>query len=258
MSTACRIAAILTLSLCFGLFGAVFGRAESVRIVYDQWPPYEYTDSRQRPAGISYEVTRAVLKAMGIEISSAKGVPWSRGLQMLELGQADILLSGIRCPKREKFALFPSESMLTAQWRVFVPCFRSREHQYTSLESLRGKRVGVVQDYAYSPTLLKRLGEIAETQTVLTDEANFRKLMENRIDAALCDHRNGLWLSHQLGLECDVCPAPFLLEEQRIYTLFSKETVNKSFIGRFSEELRIFKTTPEYGRILEQTAPKSE
>ncbi len=223
-----------------------------LRIAMDQWPPYEHHKDG-KSTGVSLEATTAVLKSMGVGIRSMETVPWGRGLEMLKGGEIDALVSGVYTPERAKYSYYPKESILTAEWRAFVHCHRSNPAIFDSIEQLYRKRIGIVRNFSYPKEFIDRAKQISFLEPVNLDETNFRKLITGRIDVVISDYLNGLWLLNELGIDSVVCATSVPIGSREIYVLFSKKTVNKELVGRFSEELRRFKSTPAYKELLKKT-----
>ncbi|WP_147819922.1 substrate-binding periplasmic protein [Salidesulfovibrio onnuriiensis] len=221
-----------------------------LRLGMDIWPPYEFQTTSGRPAGIAFETTRTVLAEMGIELRSVEVLPWARGLKMLEHGEIDVLISGVRTKERESIFHYPEESIITAEWRAFVHCGQSNPAAFTTIETLDKKTVGTVRSYNYPEKFMKKLDSIALIDKVNTDETNFRKLVTDRVDVVLSDYLNGLWLLHVLQLNSQICVTPLPIGSRELYPLFSQKTVAKDIVDRFTERLRKFKATPEYAQLL--------
>lgn len=226
-----------------------------LRLGMDQWPPYEFKETTTPPDGIAYQATKTVLQEMGIKIRSVDMLPWGRGLDMLEHGEIDVLLSGVRTPEREKVYHYPDEPIITAQWRAFVHCHRTNPALFKSIASLNRKEIGTVRSYNYPREFMRRLDEVALLNPVNTDETNFRKLITGRLDVVLSDYLNGLWLLHELDLYRSICVTPMEIGSRPLYALFSKKTVNKDLVQRFSEDLKRFKQTRDYEHLIRKTRP---
>ncbi|WP_147819921.1 substrate-binding periplasmic protein [Salidesulfovibrio onnuriiensis] len=225
----------------------------SLRLGMDIWPPYEYQNQQGQSAGIAFAATKAVLAEMGIDLRSVDVLPWGRGLKMLEHGEIDVLISGVYTPEREKIFHYPGESIITAEWRAFVHCYRSNPATYTSIETMDKKTVGTVRSYNYPEKFMKDLDNVAIIDQVNTDETNFRKLVTGRVDAVLSDYLNGLWLLHDLELSSQICVTPLPIGSRELYPFFSKKTVTRDIVDQFTERLRKFKATPAYERLLRST-----
>lgn len=252
-----HIHAILTRTLlivAYCVLLAVSSHAGGLRIAYDQWPPYQYMDHNNKPAGISVETALAVLERMGAEVASTELVPWGRGLKLLENGMIDVLLSGFMSKERKEYTHFPDEPVMTTSWRAFARCSVSRRTMYDSIASLRGKRVGTVRYYEYPPQFMADVTPIATIQATDSDRTNFHKLMNSRVDVVMADYHSALWLLKEMGLDKTVCATSVPVGKRILYTMFSRESIAERFVQRYSRELKRFKTTEDFQAILRKAA----
>lgn len=107
--------------------------------------------------------------------------PWARAYRLAEEGSWDGTLEWADTPEhREKF--FLSENYLSNQEWVFF----HRTDQFfdwTDLNDLKGKTIGLTQGYVYSDFFITELNNPAfRFEEASSDEANFRKLLAGRID----------------------------------------------------------------------------
>lgn len=218
-----------------------------LRMGADQWPPYEFI-VEDMLHGISADVTRMVLRSMDKRVSRVVEVPWKRGLQLLEWGDLDVLVSGVRTAEREQRYLYPDEPIMTAMWRVFTPM----DSKIRGDADLQDVRVGVVLGYQYPEGYLDGLKRRTRVQQVSSDETNIRKLANDRLDAIIADHDNAMWILTKLGLRDEIRPVGEAIGTRHIYPLFSRETVSEELVEEFSQHLKRFKQTDAYIEILDR------
>lgn len=220
-----------------------------LRMGVDNWPPYEFFDD-DRLQGISVDLTRLVLAEMQAE-HEVHPLPWKRALDMLARGEIDMLVSGVKSPKRAAAYLYPEEPLVYSSWRLFVPAHSAIDN----VKALRGKRVGLVLGYHYPDNVGAWLWKETAVQEVNTDETNLRKLANGRLDAVVADALNALWTLRKVKLESTVKPVGPSLGQRPVYVLFSRETVSSAFVEAFSRTLGRIKQTPQYQTILEHYRP---
>ena len=100
----CILAAMLCISL-----GSSIVAARELPIVFEEFPPYEYMEKGEA-RGININLIREACKRMG-HTPSFETRPWKRALVELEHGDILALASGFKTPKRETYAIYPSESL---------------------------------------------------------------------------------------------------------------------------------------------------
>jgi polar amino acid transport system substrate-binding protein len=140
----------------------------------------------QNPAGgrICRRVCQPLLKRSGYE-SNVFFVPWSRALKGTENGTYQVNAAVWHTDERAAYMLY-SDPYATNKL-IFVSRSDTPFH-YTGSASLRGKRIGIGQDYAYPADILK--APDVRFDEVIDDEQNLRKLFSGRIDLTLGDELN--------------------------------------------------------------------
>ena len=71
---------------------------------------------------------------------------------------------------------------------------------------MKGKRIGVVRGYAYTPDFWQFLKTEKNYESVTHDEQNFKKLNSGRIDFVIAEYRNALMLLKKKGLSDEIKP----------------------------------------------------
>lgn len=222
---------------------------QSIDIVCDDWPPYQtvYGDNID---GFSTKVVTTVFDRMSVQVSSISSFPWKRAMKMMKEGSVDALFSSNFTKDRTIFAHYPEEQIIDAPWVMWVR--EGSELSYKSFEDLKGKRVGLVLGYSYTPELLAYVEKHNNYELVASDEQNFRKLNANRLDYIVAELGNGRHIINILGLEGIKPLLKNPVKTDGLYMIFNKKNVSKEFVDEFSEELRLLKQEPLY-KILHDT-----
>ncbi|QJB55060.1 transporter substrate-binding domain-containing protein [Pseudodesulfovibrio sp. zrk46] len=218
-----------------------------MRIVCDIWPPYQIK-TETVVSGYSTEVVEEVYKRMGAPIDTLTAFPWKRALNLVETGHADALFSANHTKDREAFAYYPDEVLFESPWVIWT----RPGVKFNSLEDLKDKRVGVVLGYSYTNEFWDFIQTYCTVEAVTTDLINFKKLSLNRLDAIAAEYGNGMHILQQLGIKNIVPRNDVVIKKDGLYIMFNREAVSKSFVQRFSEELKKFKTTPEHEALREK------
>ena len=96
------------IQLCILLISLSLGaHAAPLRVVVNHAPPYRIIDPPYY-GGYYIELFQLAAAQAGLEIHFLS-VPLKRGLQMLETGDADLILGPNRTPEREKLRMSPSQ-----------------------------------------------------------------------------------------------------------------------------------------------------
>jgi len=244
---------IITVVLVIFLLSGISVAETKLKIGTDEWPPYEFITGQpgnERICGFSTEIILKVLKKMNVVIpEKIEQFPWARGEKMVINGSIDMLYTAASSEKRAKIVHYPTESLVESAWSFFIRSEDSEKLKYESFNDLKGKRIGVVRAYVYTPELWTFMEAEKNYEEVSSDDQNISKLKYKRIDLIVMDYENGLYLIDKMGLSDKIIPIKKPIAKISLYPIFSRNTVDKEFVDRFSEELKAFKASPEYKSI---------
>lgn len=170
-----RKAVLAVLIMSASMAGA---RAE-LKLVANPWPPYTSNDVRN--GGVATEIVQMALKRAGYR-SKVSLVPWSRALNGTRNGAYDLIVCAWRSKEREREFYFSDPYV---ENRIVFLKRTDTSWEYSGLMSLRGKRVGVIRDYAYSDSFNK--SDVFQRDASGEFVANVLKLVAGRIDLTLED-----------------------------------------------------------------------
>lgn len=184
---------LLLLMLCLPLVT----QAQELTLVAaaDPYPPY--VDPQAPGEGLSMEIVRAAFKTQGYSVT-LKIMPWVRAEKGVAEGRYDMLVDVWRTESRVKVLLF------SAPYAVSKIKFIKRKDtlfEYTGLDSLSGKRVGVIRGYGYSDAFNNAKSFTRED--VPSMEFNINKLLLKRIDLTLEDEISAKGLIRKMGPEVE-------------------------------------------------------
>lgn len=235
---------IATILLCCLASAA---RGETLHLVTDAWAPYVYQENGQ-PTGLDYEVSREVLRRLGIELE-LQFMPWKRCLLALDQGHADGILDIFYRQEREAHMVFVEEPLSDVELVLFFD--RSRPYPYRALEDLRDLTIGISPGYWYSDENF-RTSQLFNREEAPTHEANLGKLVRQRVDLVVNDRRAGLYLSGQIGLQQRVGYNRKAVGHDRLFLALRRTPAMQRLADEFARELRRFKREPAYTLLLER------
>lgn len=153
--------------------------AKTLTAAQDPWPPFVTADP-ERP-GISVELVTAAMETQGYQVDF-KNMPWARALDAVNKGNIDILPATWHTKDRTEF-LHYSDAYMDNEL-TFIK--RSGDDfQFSNLNDLEGKAVGVVRDYGYGDAFLSATN--FEKPVANNLATNLKKLLASRIDLTLED-----------------------------------------------------------------------
>lgn len=91
---------VFVFALLLGCNSSVGIAKESVRIVTEEWRPYNYTNERGEIEGLAAEKMKRIMALLNIEYSM-QSYPWPRAMHMASFRPNTIIFSIFRTPERE-------------------------------------------------------------------------------------------------------------------------------------------------------------
>jgi polar amino acid transport system substrate-binding protein len=153
---------------------------ESLRIAaLIGWPPFSADDLPND--GFSNDLTQTVLKRMGHD-SKVSMMPWARALEMTKRGRYEVLPSVWYSDERAKELVFTDP---IASNRIVFIKESVNDFEFDGLDSLTGKRIGIVQGYDYRDDFLQ--GEDFTLEATNDFITNVKKLLAGRVDLTVSD-----------------------------------------------------------------------
>ncbi|VXC08588.1 Amino acid ABC transporter substrate-binding protein [Pseudomonas sp. 8Z] len=232
---------ISTFLLC-GL--ALCAKAQTLHLVTEAWPPYVFEQDGQ-PTGLDYEVTREVLKRLGIDLQ-LHFMPWKRCLLAMDQGHADGILDIFQRPEREAHMQFVMEPLSEIEFVLFFA--RNRPVPYNNLTDLKGRVVGISAGYWYHNDAFQNASDFSREEAP-THKANFGKLIRHRVDLVVNDRRTGLFLAKEMGLETEIGYHSTRLGRDHLRLALRKTPEMNELSANFARELRRFKDEPGYRNL---------
>lgn len=238
-----RLACLLCGCLAFG------ARAEPLRIVTEGWAPYVY-ENQGRPSGLDYETSAEVLRRLGVEVEW-QFMPWKRCLLAFEQGHADGILDIFRLAEREASMRFIEEPLSEVEFVLFYA--KSRPYPYRALKDLNELVIGTSPGYWYNDQGFRESRQFTREEAP-SHEANFGKLVRQRIDLVVNDRRAGQYLAAQLGLGAQLGYNRKPVGSDRLYLALRRTPQLEALATRFADELRRFKREQAYQQLLARYA----
>jgi polar amino acid transport system substrate-binding protein len=236
--------------------GAAPAAAAPLRLVTDEWIPYEHLSDEAAP-GFSTEVLKQVFAAMGQE-ASFEELPWARAAGLVFHGDRDAIFTAFYNEERAQFCYFPAEPLARDKWIFFVRSADSGKLKFSGFEDLVGHDIAVLRGASISPEFWEFARAHHNVTETASDESDFRMLEAGRVDYVVASSVNGMRLIATLGLAGKVEPLlARSLQEDDMYVIFSKERVSKDFVDAFSDALHRFKQTEPFRAIYRKYFPEA-
>lgn len=233
------------------LFVAWAGAAssqETVRIVTEEFPPYNFTRGG-KITGLSTEVVEAVLKEMNVT-GQIHSMPWARAYDTALNSENVMIYSIVRTEQRDK--LFKWVGVIApGDWYLFS--LPSRKLRLKSLEEAKAYQTGTVNEDVGEQFLVSRGFVIGKNlQSSNKYEANYQKLKLGRVDLWVANRNVASHIAREAGDD----PAKTLevayqfpdLGTQGNYMAFGPKT-SDAYVQRFRQALEAIKKKGIYDAI---------
>ncbi len=240
---------VLVFSVFFfqGLLQSALSQPRKIEVVYTDWFPYTYK-TEGKAAGFEVEVLQAVMAKMNIEVTFVN-YPWKRCLHALKAGKSDALVSMLKSTEREKYTWYASEHISVSKVALFIR--KEKKIEYNgSLDSLEGYSVGVIMGFTYGQTF-DNATHFRKDNAVNTDIL-IRKVLHGRSDLGAENQIVTSATAYKMGLKDAFVYLEPPLFKKKLYVGFSKAKKHKVLSQDFSYELKEFKQTEAYKKILDE------
>lgn len=169
---------LLSIALWWAFAPALAGNRTIVAAA-DAYPPY--IDAARPTGGLTAEIVRAAYQTQGYEVQ-LEVLPWARAELGVTEGRYDVLLNVWRTEARARTLMF---SAPYATGKIKFIKRKGDPFEYKGLDSLQGKRIGVVRGYGYGDAFNNSPQFVREEVSELA--INLKKLTLKRIDLTLED-----------------------------------------------------------------------
>lgn len=217
-----------------------------IQAVQDPWPPY-VINNQQRP-GLAVELVTQAFASQGYSLNLTLK-PWSRVLKETQRGRNHIVIAAWYSESRTKTLAFSAPYLYT-DIRLFS--HQDRPVTFRQISDLKGKKVGILHDYAYHPSLMNSPDIIRVPAATLL--INLRKLLTGRIDLLAADRRVALWTmqSNQIDHNSMTALDPELSLTPVHIMVGKKNPQAQHYLAIFERGMSTIRATGEYDTIINQ------
>lgn len=187
---------------------------EPVKIITEEFPPYNYTDQGQI-TGLSTDVVNAVLKELKLQ-GAIQSLPWARAYDTAKSASGVLIYSIGRTPEREPLFKWVGVIAPTDYYLYALP---GKALKIDSLEMAKPYQIGTVnQDVGEQFLLARGFVKGQNLQSSVKYELNYQKLKMGRVDLWIMNELTARHLARQAGDD----PAKTLAKVYRISDLSSE------------------------------------
>lgn len=206
------------------------------------FPPYEFLDAADRPAGFNVDLFQAVAEVMGLHTEIKLGV-WAQVRQEVGEGRADVLMGMFRSTERAQSFDFSMPHSI-----VSYCLFARQGTPVGNMGELAGKVI-LVEQGDVADDIARHLTELGGIQHFDSPLQVLRALAEGQGDAALLPRLQGLYLCGEHRLQGIRAVGPPLQPQEYC---FAVSEGNPALVGLLNEGLAIVQHNGTYDRIHQQ------
>jgi polar amino acid transport system substrate-binding protein len=220
---------------------------------WDPWEPYHFSGVGGQVQGLDIDLVSAAAERVGCELTFVQG-NWASLLQLIRLGELDLLPGASHTPEREEFAWF-SDPYRHERFELYVRAIETSEWQGESVENLleNGMRIGITQGYIYGDVIDSLQGDDRYAENFIeasVGELNFTRLMDHRIDGFVEDPFVASTIQRRRSWGTDIEALPFDLGGGEVHLLFSHASTSAELAAAFNQALADMRSESEYDAIM--------
>ncbi|WP_108648913.1 substrate-binding periplasmic protein [Dongshaea marina] len=221
-------------------------QADIVRLANGEWKPYMSADLKHY--GVVSYIVREAFKLEGDQVKY-QFLPWMQGFEEARQGRLDGSVVWSKTAQRSNDFYF-SDPVIQLNQVLFHRV--GETIRWTHLKDLGRYRFGGVIGYHYALDPLIREGVIRMSR-VPSEQANYKKLQDKRIDLIVENEDVGQAMIHQLGLTGKIQASNKPLRQVDYHLIISKKNPQGSaLVERFNKGLAKLKASGRYQKLLEQ------
>lgn len=157
--------------------------AKTLQIASDPWCPYNCSPDSEKP-GFVIEVAKIIFEASGYQVEY-QILNWTRAKDALNKGDIDAVVGMSRSSTNFDKWVFPNEALGVEQMCLFT---HLDGWNYQGVDSLKGKRLGVIHGYGYGDEINPYIDTHRESPSIVTVSGRMplellvKMIKANRID----------------------------------------------------------------------------
>jgi polar amino acid transport system substrate-binding protein len=220
------------------------GEKTVVLAAEDGWPPFSGPGAK----GLAEDIITAAYAAVGYQVKYIS-VPFARAEYLTLKGKkTDGFFTTIKNSVYENKTVFPKTPIAMNEDSFYT--LKERDIPYSNIQSLKGLKIGTVNEYPYSDEFEK--ANFFKKDIAPSSKSNIRKLIGKRIDVLIEDKLVMSQLLKEMKLQDKIkC-----IGVQAVNPLYISFAINrpiiKTYVEKFDEGMGIIKSNGTYQKIMER------
>ncbi len=258
MTKTIRLTLILSLTLVVLSATLVAAEQPTLTWVYpDDSEPFAWVENGV-PKGSEVEIVEKVFSRLGIKVNH-KGYPWLRAMKMVELGEADMMMTTPN-DGRFSYAIFGKEWTEVNFWTIYVKKgnaeLKKKVEGFTRLDDLKQYRLADFAGNGWQTSYMKQEDGYNIAVQTATIQQLPQVLASGRVDMIINSEKSMDWNIEKLGLAGQIEKVNAELPGTRFHfvAMVSRKSpwAQKGIIRAFDEELKKVKQSGEWIQILKK------
>ena len=216
-----------------------------LRLGSDTWPPFTAEPGRPR---VAIALVDAALARGGVGVDAAVLPDFTQVMKEIRAGQLDGSAALWRTPEREAFLRFSHPYL---ENRLVLLARKGTDLGATRLSQLEGRRVAIVEGYAYGPEVEQAKGPVLEPGP--SDQENLDRLLRGEVDYLLADELliHDLFERQGERARALLAAGKTPIVERTLHLALRRDLPgSEQIIARFDETIRAMIADGSYNRIL--------
>jgi len=213
---------VYVISFFFCIFAGAPAFGETLQIVTEEYPPYNYTEDG-KVVGFCTDVVKEILKRAKLDDHSIKSLPWAESYQKAQSEPNVLIYSMGRNVEREP--LFKWVDVI-ARTEVYLYKLKSRpDIKIKTFDDVKKYKMGAVTEDFRAKWLIKQ-GIKDQLTLVADDRQNMKNLFAHKIDIFPIGEFVAYNIAHQEGRAFSGLEKAMYVKDMSadLYLAFSKET----------------------------------
>lgn len=235
----------------------------SIRMGFDPYAPFQYTDAQGRARGVDIELVEAMAALAHCHVSFVdRDANFNEIVADLIHGKVDLMADMTKTSDREQYALF-SNPIRLEQFSLFIQSGASGRWKIKSFDDvvkIHHLRIGITSGYYYGDIVEELRNDANGKERFLEAESsseNFVNLLNGAVDIVLEDPYVADLLIQREKWQARVYRLGFQLPGSIVYLMFSRASVSEQTVSRFNDALEILRANGLYQTILERYQDRS-
>ena len=224
---------------------------QAVLLVGDPWPPYVIGElGEDATSGIAVEIVKTIFAQIDGVTVRFPLVPWKRALREVEEGRSDGIGMLLKTPEREAYMLY-TVALVTGENLIWSATGETADRfEWTSIEDLRGLRIGITQGYSYGESLDRSFenGDVVAVSAP-TVEHLFELLANGRVDLALANDAVGYSLARKYP-QAVIQPSIRATNSETFYIGISRKSPAVKLVPMINREIDKLRADGSIARIV--------